>query len=105
MPCNHGRLDVFPIDVAPVTEIRVIAAGGLRYLQETCLDIAHAGQLLPQFDSTPGILQDLNCFDSGNVIEKPAAAGVHQHRMSLKLLQLQYSYAFLRIQLPDPVSR
>ena len=37
-----------------------------------------------------GILQDLVGFQPGDLIEKPTAAGIHQHSVALHLHQAQY---------------
>ena len=35
-----------------------------------------------------GVLEDLHPFDAGDLIEEPAATGVHEHRVALKFKKL-----------------
>ena len=45
-------------------------------------------QLLRKLHDASGILDHLNGLDAGQLVEEPAAARVHQHRVPLQLQQL-----------------
>ena len=53
-------------------------------------------QTRSQLDGACGVLNDLDSFDSGNLVEEPATAGIHQHQVALQLEQLEASNGFHR---------
>ena len=48
-----------------------------------------AKQTLGQLDGAPRELKNLHRFDAGEIVEKPAAARIHEHGMTLHFHQLE----------------
>src|SRR5437588_236825 len=51
----------------------------------------------------PGVLEDLHRLQAGDLVEEPAAGGVHQEGLALQLEQLQCGDAGALLQLPAGV--
>jgi hypothetical protein len=64
-----------------------VAGHTLQALQKSGLQIFSQRQSR-ELNGPGGILDHLHRLDSGNLIEEPAAARVHQHRMPLQLHEL-----------------
>ena len=58
-----------------------------------------------QLDDSSRVLKDLDGLDPGKIIEKPAAAGVHEHGMALKLQKFQGRLPIVREQCTDGLLR
>jgi hypothetical protein len=81
---NHGRLDELLIEAGAVTVLGQIALGFRQLFQELRFQPALTN-LFRQLDGAPGILDDLHRLDPRELIEEPAATGVHQQGMALEL--------------------
>src|SRR6185437_104762 len=78
------RFDESQKNVCAVSQFNSIAFRFAQYSQKL---IANRWQmeLRHQIDCARGVFENLNRLDSGNVIEKPSAACVHQKQHALKL--------------------
>ena len=94
------------------TLAEVVAAAGLTAPREAAveqgrpitsyavLDDRSVYVLAYYWDLPSGILEDLHGFDSADLVEEPAATGVHEHGMALHFEQLQHSYRLVFGELP-----
>ncbi len=85
---DYGRLDPFLVDGFAVTVLREITFGLRQSFQKVRLEVI-LPEVLRQLDSAAGVLNDLYRFDTGDVVEEPAATGVHEHGVPLQFEQLQ----------------
>ena len=101
---DHGP-DGFIVDVAAVLPLRIVALRLCETIgkalfehaacrrKKRCRQLQHAGR----------IGDDLHRLDAGDIVEEPAAAGVHQHRVPLQLHEIQGAHALLCAQRADAV--
>ena len=82
-----GRRDEFFVGRGAVTKIRDIARRGLQHFFEMSFKIL-AEKFFRKLQDPAGVLEDLHPFDAGDLIEEPAATGVHEHRVALKFKKL-----------------
>ena len=61
----------------------------------TPVDAACAEELCGQLQHARGVGDDLHGLDAGDVVEEPAATGVHELRVALHLHQLERAHAFV----------
>src|SRR5262249_58317307 len=64
-----------------------------------------AEELFGELDGAAGVTEDLHGFDSGEVIEEPAAARLHEHRVALHLEELHGVDALFGGERPGAVLR
>ena len=94
---NRG-LDPLLVNLGAVSILRNIAFCLGELLHEFGLDLA-LKKLAREMHDAARVLNHLNGLDTGDLIKKPAAAGVHQHRVPLHLQQLKRSDLFLRTEI------
>ena len=85
---QHGRLDDRLINLTAIARFGEIALGLFQALQKGGLDFG-AAEVLHEGKGAAGVMDDLDRFDSGQVVEKPAATGVHQHGAALHPHELE----------------
>src|SRR5262245_5539290 len=90
-------------DVTPAALLGVVAA---RYLQAIEERISEVGceQFFCELNDATRVLNHLHRLDASQVVEEPAAARVHKHRVTLQLHELERPDALVLGQLPAPVS-
>src|SRR5207248_3640852 len=89
---DNRRLYAFAIDLGPILMLREVALGESKALQKLSFNLRFClrfEEVMRQLDYPPGILDDLNGFNSGDFVKKPATTRVHKHGMALKLHQLE----------------
>src|SRR5579859_7240300 len=87
------------IDSSAVVELRNVALGVGQQLQELRLWIYFRSNGR-QLNHACGILKNLQRFNSADLIEEPAATGVHEQGMALHLQQLECLHGFYSRELP-----
>ncbi len=95
---DHFRLHQFLVNAAAIAKFGDVALGLLQQFQEFRLQ-SPSEQLAEQLQGAAGILDDLDGLDAGQLVEEPAAAGVHQHGVALHFEQLQQAHAFRLVEL------
>jgi hypothetical protein len=85
---DGGRLYQAVISLCSVAEFGDIAGSLRQQLAEARLQVL-AKKFAAQLHSARRILHYLYSFDSGDLVEKPAAARVHEHEVSLHFEQLK----------------
>src|SRR5207247_7587656 len=88
-PVDHGGPDELLVDSPPVAMLRQVAFRQRELLHELCLQRI-SEELLRELHGARGELDDLHGFDARKLIEKPAAARVHEHGMALELEQFKH---------------
>src|SRR5574337_1758979 len=76
------------IDAAAIAVLREVALGLLESVQKRSL-IRLAKEFLGQLNDTPGVLDDLHCLNPRKLVEEPATARIHEHRMPLEFQELE----------------
>ena len=87
LPIDHRRPHEFFVNDAAILVLRNIAFGELEPVDKHRLEW-FSEDLLIELNHPSGVLDDLRRFDTGKLVEEPAAACIHQHRMSLHLHEL-----------------
>jgi hypothetical protein len=59
---------------------------------------AFAEELLRELQHAAGVGDDLDGLNAGDVVEEPAAAGVHEHGVALELHEHERANAFLLVE-------
>src|SRR5262249_33935170 len=79
-----------------------VAFGPVQQGEERFLQFV-AEQLLAELDGPAGVMKDLDALDTGNLVEEPAAAGVHEQGLALEFEELQDGDTFGIAQLAEGV--
>ena len=74
--------------------LRDIAARLGQQIEETRLQVFVRENFPRQLQRTPGVFQDLHGLQAADLIEEPAATGVHEHEVALHLQQLEQADDF-----------
>ncbi len=99
---HHGLLYELFVQGTSVLVLRHVAFGAFESLQEPGFD-GVPEDLPGKLHDAAGVLEDLDRFDPGDLVEEPPAARVHEHGMPLDLHQLERPGLPLRRQLPGGV--
>src|SRR5207245_1878244 len=83
---DSARLDESPVDLTAVAVVAAVARRGLQAADELRLDHA-AAEIAQVLDGHRGVLEDLHGLEPGQLVEEPAARGVHEHAVALHLEQ------------------
>jgi hypothetical protein len=78
---DDGRPDQLVVDRGPVLAAGDIAPGPLQPADELGLEVRPAG-VPGELDGPGRVLDDLDGFDVGDVVEEPAVAGEDEHRVA-----------------------
>src|SRR5690606_11669626 len=84
---------ILTIHLFTIAQRRHIAWSFFHSAQELFLKVSFA-YLTYQLHSTTGILHDLSCLYTGEIIKEPSAAGIHQHLITLNFHHTQYPVFF-----------
>src|SRR6185437_3167537 len=79
----------FFVDLFAVAMFGKIAFRLAQFLAKLRLEIVALHHLASQLDGPTGVLDYLHCLDARELVEKPAAARIHQHRVALHFKQLE----------------
>ena len=96
---DNRRLYAFAIDLGPILMLREVALGESKALQKLSFNLRFClrfEEVMRQLDYPPGILDDLNGFNSGDFVKKPATTRVHEHQVPLQFEQTQSANLFDR---------
>ena len=85
-----GRHHLVDVDVAGRAFIAQITLRFFEPRHEFRFDVP-AADLLDQLRDARGVVQHLHGLDAGDVVEEPAAAREHEHRIALHLEQAQHA--------------
>src|SRR5712664_3148740 len=85
---NKRRLNPLLVNLLSVTVLGKIALGGRETFLKFRLQTI-AEEVLGQTYGASGVLNHLNRFQAGELVEEPPAARVHKHGIALDLEQLQ----------------
>src|SRR5205823_4556115 len=97
-PINHRRLHVHLIDPSSASFFGEVAAGGVQAIEETGLEV-FVQDVASQLKSARCVLNHLDRFDAGKLVEEPTATCVHEHCVALNFEKLQYGNLLSFIQL------
>src|SRR5258707_12237567 len=86
----HAR-DVVTVDLGSIARLGNIAFCPGENAEELLFerDATFSEKLGRKLENTSGVRDDLDGFDTGDLVEEPAAAGIHQLGMALEFEQLQ----------------
>ena len=101
------RLDQALVDISAVFPLRAVALGLAEALhklpfQQSTIKAEDVGG---QAQRAGSVGHDLHCLDARDIVEEPAATGVHELGVALHLHQLENQRSFLRREYADRLGR
>ena len=96
---DKSRLDELLVNASAILMLRNVAFRLAELFDKEALTL-DAEDLLGQLRGTAGILDHLHGFNPRELVEEPAATGVHQHGVALELHQLPDGDSFRFAQRP-----